>query len=612
MVFNVRQKQTDIILKILNFNSQTSKDPGDTYKVLVLDRFGKDLIAPLLRVNELRRHGVTLHLLLEAERQAIPDVPAIYLVQPSPANMDRIINDAAQGLYDSMHLNFTSVLPNRLIEQLASGTVKADCVQRVSKVFDQYLSFISLEQSLFSLGLPHTYVELNDPSAKDSQIEAAITSIVDGLFSVFITIGVVPIIRCLRGGAAEHVAAQLDARIRDNLKSRNNLFSEGVHGLGATLSRPLLCLFDRNFDLSSALQHSWTYKPLVQDVLGMRLNKVVISEGVPGPGSSSAAAAAKTRTYDVDEHDFFWEACGTYPFPRVAEEVETQLKAYRAAVDEINQKTNQGPQEGVYDPDEQIAQNTKNLISAVSSLPELQEKKKVLDKHTNLATSLLTAIKTRALDQFHNLGEDLLSGKGDLAAVMKLIGATTGRGTGQDKLRMALIYLLSCEGIPSDSEMAGLEAAVKSAGGDTTAMAYVRTLKRNNLTGAAQKAGGPQTQEGLAGLASQSNILDWADKTFGQGLSTVTKGMKTLLGGSRQMPVVAAVEALVEGKIGTPEFESYAVFDPKAPAGKVTLERAKGPFKEAMVFMIGGGNYMERESLMYWAAKSLPPKQLIY
>jgi hypothetical protein len=35
-------------------------------------------------------------------------------------------------------------------------------------------------------------------------------------------------------------------------------------GLSASLARPLLVLFDRNFDLSGALQQPWTYKPLVQ------------------------------------------------------------------------------------------------------------------------------------------------------------------------------------------------------------------------------------------------------------------------------------------------------------------------------------------------------------
>jgi hypothetical protein len=87
---------------------------------------------------------------------------------------------------------------------------------------------------------------------------------VDGLFSVLVTLGVVPIIRCPKGGAAEHVAAALEGRLRDHLKARSNLFSEGSTALSATLSRPLLVLFDRNFDLSVMLQHCWSYKPLVQ------------------------------------------------------------------------------------------------------------------------------------------------------------------------------------------------------------------------------------------------------------------------------------------------------------------------------------------------------------
>lgn len=46
----------------------------------------------------------------------------------------------------------------------------------------------------------------------------------------------------------------LDSRIREHLKSRQNLFSEGTTGLATSLSRPLLVLFDRNFELSVVLQ----------------------------------------------------------------------------------------------------------------------------------------------------------------------------------------------------------------------------------------------------------------------------------------------------------------------------------------------------------------------
>ncbi|KAG1665641.1 hypothetical protein FOA52_011235 [Chlamydomonas sp. UWO 241] len=611
MALNLRKKQTDVVVRILSLSSSqlasSSKDPASLYKVLVLDRFTKNVIAPLLRVSDLRKQGVTLHLLIEADRQPIADVPAIYLVQPDAANVERIGADAAAGLYDVMHLNFTSTLPIRLMESLAASAVKAGAVNRVGKLFDQYLSFIALEPSLFSLGLPDSYVHLNDPSAADHMIEAAIQSIVDGLFSVCVTLGVVPVIRCPRGGAAEAVAGMLDGKLRDALRARNNLFSEGMMGMSASLARPLLVLFDRNFDLSGALQQPWTYKPLVQDTLGMQLNRVNVA-GEAGP----SGAAGASRSYDVDERDFFWEACGSHEFPRVAEEVEGQLRAYREKVDEINRKTNAGPQEGVaYDHEELMARNTQSLMSAVSSLPELQERKKTLDKHTNLATSLLGAIKGRSLDQYHHLAEDLLLGKGDRAAVAKLIQGP--KGSAGDKLRLALLWLLAYDGMPSDAELGEMEQALLASGADIAALSYVRTLKRNNLTGAkgGPGAGGaPQAADGSL-LSSQAYVLDWADKTFGQGLSTVTKGMRSMMSGARTAPMAASLEALMEGRPGS-EHESYAVLDPKQPPGRATLDAARGPFKDAVVFVIGGGNYLEREQLVAWGAKAQPPRQLLY
>ena len=63
-------------------------------------------------------------------------------------------------------------------------------------MFDQYLSFVALEAGLFSLSMPDSYLQLNDPAAQDTQIEASVTSVVDGLFSALVTLGVVPIIRC--------------------------------------------------------------------------------------------------------------------------------------------------------------------------------------------------------------------------------------------------------------------------------------------------------------------------------------------------------------------------------------------------------------------------------
>lgn len=47
---------------------------------------------------------------------------------------------------------------------------------------------------------------ISDPAMTPQQMEVLIDTVVDGLFSVCATLGVVPIIRCLKDNAAEQVA----------------------------------------------------------------------------------------------------------------------------------------------------------------------------------------------------------------------------------------------------------------------------------------------------------------------------------------------------------------------------------------------------------------------
>ena len=140
--------------------------------MLVLDRACRDVVSPLVRVAELRKHGVTLHLLLESERQPIPEVPAVYLVQPSEAAVRRIGRDLRAGLYAASHLHFAAPLPRPALEALAAEAVQADSLGRVARVVDQHLAFVCLEPRCFALGLPRAFLQLNDPAASERDIQA--------------------------------------------------------------------------------------------------------------------------------------------------------------------------------------------------------------------------------------------------------------------------------------------------------------------------------------------------------------------------------------------------------------------------------------------------------
>lgn len=569
---------------MLNLNQPLNPSGGGTaneevYKILIYDRFCQDILSPLIHVKDLRKHGVTLYFLIDKERKPVADVPAVYFVQATKSNIQRIISDASKSLYDSFHLNFSSSIPRPLLEDLASGTVNSDSIQRISKVHDQYLEFVTLDDNLFSLANKNCFVQLNDPSAGDKEIEEIIEKVVGGLFCVLATLGAVPIIRCPRGGPAEMVASRLDQRIQDHLLAKNNLFTEGGSFV-SSFQRPVLCLFDRNFELSVAIQHDFRYRPLVHDVLGLRLNRLNVQ-----------AEKGGMKSFELDRSDPFWVANGSLEFPEVAVEIETQLNKYKRDVEEVNRKTG-GSGEVDFDG------NTKHLMNAVNSLPELTERKNVIDKHTNIATALLGEIKERSLDSYAKKESDMMARGGidrnELLAVLK------GKGSKTDKLRFAIMYLISTESLPQ-SEVEMVEAALKESDVDTSAFQYVKKIKSLNVSFAS------------ANSASRSNIVDWAEKLYGQSISAVTAGVKNLLSNDHQLALTRTVEALMEGK-PNPEIESYLIFDPRAPKSSSgsSGSHLKGPFKEAIVFMIGGGNYVEYGSLQMLAHRQQPTKHIIY
>ncbi|KAL1827888.1 hypothetical protein ACET3Z_006300 [Daucus carota] len=585
MALNLRQKHTECIIRMLNLNQplNTTNTNEEVYKILIYDKFCQDILSPLIHVKDLRKHGVTLYFLIDKDRQPIhDDVPAVYFVKPTEQNVKRIVLDVSRSIYNSFQLNFSSSIPRSLLEELAVGTLSSESIHRVGKVYDQYMEFVTLDDNLFSLGDKSCYVKLNDPSAGDKEIEEIVERIVSGLFCVLVTLGVVPVIRCPRGGPAEMVASLLDQRLRDHLLAKNNLFSEGG-SFGGSFQRPILCLFDRNFELSVAIQHDFRYKPLVHDVLGLRLNRLNV-QGEKGG----------TKSFELDRFDPFWVANGSLEFPEVAVEIETQLNKYKKDVDDVNRRT--GGSGGAEFDGTDLIGNTKHLMSAVNSLPELTERKKVIDKHTNIATVLLGEIKERSLDSYAKKESEMMVRGGidrsELSAVLK------GKGTKMDKLRFAIMYLISTESLPP-AEVEMVEAALRESEVDTSAFQYVKKIKSLNISLAS------------ANSANRSNIVDWAEKLYGQSISAVTAGVKNLLSSDHQLALTRTVDALMDGK-PNPEIESYLVFDARAPKSNSGSSHLKGPFKEAIVFMIGGGNYVEYGSLQELAQSQQPVKHVIY
>lgn len=375
------------------------------------------------------------------------------------------------------------------------------------------LSTISIKFIVYLLD-----IAINRANTIDVEMEAMMDSIVDSLFSVCVTLGNVPIIRCPRNSAAEMVARKLEKKLRENLyDARNNLFHMDATQAGSfSFQRPLLVILDRNVDMATPLHHTWTYQALAHDVMDLSLNRIMIEED---PEKSTGGARRKTKSCDLDNRDKFWTSHKGSPFPTVAEAIQEELESYRSSEDEIKRLKStmgiDGESEVAYS---MVNDNTARLTNAVNSLPQLMEKKRLIDMHTKIATNILNFIKVRRLDSFFELEEKIMS-KSLLDKSMSELIQDPEFGGIEDKMRLYIIYYI-CTNNP-ESDYRKIEGILLELGCDLSPMPYVQRWKSimtrsSNLNTTQYEGGGTKT-------------VTMFSKLLTQGSSFVMEGVKNLV-----------------------------------------------------------------------------------
>ena len=585
--------------------SSTSKEEL-TWKVLVLDKRSTAIVSSVLRVNDLLDYGITMHALIDQRRTSLSDVNAVYFIRPTVENISKVISDVNNDHYANFYVNFTSSLGRSLLEDFAKKVAEAGRSYKIKQVYDQYLDFIVTEPNLFSLDIKNVYAQFNNPKTGEDEITSKVNEIVSGLFSAVLTMGTMPIIRCNRGGPAELIAQKLDQRLRDHaINTKQASRSPEIDSSANTLrnNKSVLLLLDRNIDLASMFAHSWIYQCMVNDVFKLERNTIQI-ETKDDKGENSL------KRYDIDPHDFFWNENASLPFPDAVEHVEAELSKYTEEAKEITSKTGYS---SIKDIDPNDNSDTRHIQEAIKALPELTQRKNIIDVHMSVLTELIKELEAKNLDSFFEVEQGIRDPKVQ-SQFLDLIKKETKGDNSKDKLRTYIIMYLKCE-LP-ESFCNECEDVLKSLGLDLRPLEYIKKVKELNKMSAVSTLDAQQTRSTqdsgfgngsalFSGLSSKLvGITSEGSSKLSEGLGSLISGIKKLMPEKSNLPITNITEAILTpskaNQASLDMTDDYLYFDPSSTRGAHSKPPRRSSYDEAMVFVVGGGNYLEYSNLQDW------------
>ncbi len=564
---SIKERQKQGFLEAI---TGADSEKGLHWKVLVYDHPCRDIINPLCDLKTLREHGVTLHMLLDAKREPIPDTPCCYCVLPIEKNIRRIAKDCADGLYSGALINFARPVSRTLLELLGRLLVENNCVSKIQRVMNMYLDYVSLAPNLASLEIPQSFLAYAG-AAKEHDLKKYMERVAQGVVSLVVTSKSVPILRAPRGGPAEHVA-KLVAKILNALVEG----PEGTQlGLGTGIEeRPVLLILDRNAaDCASVLQHDMGYHTMAADLLGIKMNRVEVPQaGKPKP---------KTVVLDSDS-DSFWRDYAGKPFPVAA---EAHSKCLQEVVDKVKVLENA---------------NSAEMAQVVDALPEQIKLKALLASHSEIMQALLQKGKEREIYKFVAAEEPLLQkGEADLADLTKLLQEP--QLLLEDKYRLIMLFVVSVDKHTDDQ----VEDLLKSMGDAdphyANALKGLQKMVKVNKLGLQIAESNEETPDSLWKMTSKFPDLNH--------LTQVLEGMR---GTQRLLGTTSILDQVMKEQTpaNADAVDDYLYLDPKVRGNVPKNARITSSFSRGFLFLLGGGTYLEYHNLQDYAEAK--DKDLVY
>ena len=346
---------------------------------------------------------------------------AVVIVRPSLDNIRALRQELADPKFDDYHLFFTNTLQDHHLQDIA----RSDLSQVVRQVQELYIDFSPLGRDLFTLEEP-SCMSLEPPSWDQPLFER----LCDGLAAVLLALKLNPVIAYqINSVPASKIAHQVAERIATgNHSSDPHLFHFG-HRDGSRPQQqqqqpPLLLLLDRRDDPVTPLLTHWTYSAMVHEVLGLRNNRVTLTNAHDGSSEEVALNAVEDEFFRDTQHLVFGELGSA--LKSIVDQFQTNETAAVALAGGKSRLNTIG-----------------DIQRFMENYPEFKKQQSMVAKHVALTSALSAVVDARNLLDLSELEQELACNESLTDSFNRVETLLAHPQTcALDKLRLVLLYSL--------------------------------------------------------------------------------------------------------------------------------------------------------------------------
>jgi len=474
--------------------------------------------------------------LLERLREPLPELDALYCLQPEAHKVELLLQDfkvSGEPQHRGVHLAFTNQLAQELMAKLVENPRLAPRVQSLVEV---PLSFVAIQDRGFHLDFHSELLSLF-PTADPNVLDTAVHGLCDICRCLQAT---VPCIRYAQSDVCSAVAEGLQ-RTLATVVAR-----DGASGDGSGASCDLL-IVDRSIDLAATLIHEYTYEAMMYDVLDgdiLDINRNVVR----------VEEKEDKAELLISDGDALWE----------------ELKHLH--IEDVNHALDAKRQELTKRLDMRNGKSTEEMRKLLVEFRDDEERMRRMHMHQNLVGKLFQRLEVDQLMSVGPLEQDIAcgidqSGKDVKVAglsekLAKMLGELETMLPSEAKLRLVMLYLACIANVPETARNKLIEMAKLAPEDQDVLMTMLRTRLMEVPASQRHKLG-----TGTAHRVTRDQATQFKRRAKADGhreLSRFEPRLKLLL------------EHLVEGKLSEEEFPRLKRNDCNSSTGQHSGLRTAG------------------------------------